>query len=288
MNSDQFRQWCRDTANTQSPLNWRKPLVMGILNATPDSFSDGGLFLDPKKASQRAEELLEFGADIIDVGGESSNPYAYPVSSQEEMDRVIPVIEQLRAMSDVCISIDTYKPDVMQAAVAAGASFINDIKALAEPSALRVAASLDVPVCLVHMRGTPLTMQINPQYEHGVMEDIHLFLKERIEASLHSGILPDHLILDPGFGFGKSVSHNLLLLNRIAELRRYACPILLGVSRKSTIGAVLQKDVGGRLSGGLAIAVYAALQGVGIIRTHDVDETCQALKMVDAIVGQDE
>ena len=288
MNSDQFRQWCRDTAIAQSPLYWRKPLVMGILNATPNSFSDGGLFLDPKKASQRARELLALGADIIDVGGESSNPYASPVSLQEEIDRVIPVIEQLRAISDVCISIDTYKPEVMQAAVAAGASFINDIKALTEPSALSVAASQHVPVCLMHMRGTPVNMQDNPQYENGVMEDIHLFLKERIEACLNVGILHDHLILDPGFGFGKSVSHNLLLLNRIAELRRYNCPVLLGVSRKSTIGAVLQKDVGERLSGGLAITVYAALQGVGIFRTHDVDETCQALNMVHAIVGQDE
>ena len=284
MNSEQFYQWCAAAPTADSSVYLRKPLVMGILNVTPDSFSDGALFGDTERACQRAEQMVAEGADIIDVGGESSNPGALPVSLDEELERVIPVIERLHAVSDVCISIDTYKPSVMQAAVAAGASFINDIKALREPNALTVAASLKVPVCLMHMQGNPQSMQDNPHYDHDVVDEVNSFFKERVAACLGAKIAREHLVLDPGFGFGKSVTHNLTLLNRLGEFHSHHCPILLGVSRKSTIGAVLQKEVVHRMTGGLAIAAFAALQGVTLIRTHDVDETSQVLRMIEAIV----
>lgn len=257
---------------------------MGILNITPDSFSDGGQFLEIDAAYQHAQEMIAQGADIIDIGGESSRPGAKPLSAGDELRRVIPVIERIRKDSDVCISIDTYKAEVMEAAIRAGASMINDIKALTEANALVTAAQLNVPICLMHMHGAPETMQDNPHYVNHVTAEVQRFFEERIEACLNAGIPREHLILDPGFGFGKSVLDNLLLVKELHKFQTHNLPILLGASRKSTIGAILKTDVSARLTGGVALAIFAALQGVGIIRTHDVGETNQALTMIDAIV----
>ena len=287
MNSQEFQQW---RSFVMSPISIRsfyleKPKIMGVLNITPDSFSDGGSYLQLDKACHRAEEMISEGADIIDIGGESSRPKAIPISASEELKRVIPVIKRIREKSDIFISIDTYKPQVMEAAVAAGANMINDIKALTEKDALAVAAELKVPVCLMHMQGNSLSMQDNPHYENDVVNEINEFFLERIESSLQAGILRQNLILDPGFGFGKLARHNLTLINRLSEFHKYDLPLLLGVSRKSTIGTILNKDIDDRLIGGIAIAVYSALQGISILRTHDIDKTNQALKVIDAIVG---
>lgn len=259
---------------------------MGILNVTPDSFSDAGRFVTVNDAVTHAMGMVSNGADMIDVGGESTKPGAKPLSLEEELSRVIPVIERIRVESDICISIDTYKPEVMQAAVAAGATFINDIQALREEGALLTVSQLKVPVCLMHMQGTPQFMQINPHYAQDIIEEINQFFYQRIHACLNAGIDRAHILLDPGFGFGKAVYHNLCLVNRLQEFRQHQLPLLLGVSRKSTIGAVLKKTMDERLMGGLAASVYAALQGVSILRTHDVDETNQALQMVNAIVNE--
>jgi dihydropteroate synthase len=260
---------------------------MGILNVTPDSFSDAGCFFHQQAALDRACVMIEEGADIIDIGGASSRPGAQPVSTEEELARVIPVIERLHAISDICISIDTDNAVVMSAAVHAGAGMINDIRALRAEHALSTAAGLNVPICLMHMQGNPATMQHNPSYTGDVIDEINQFFRQRIHACEQFGIPPQHMILDPGFGFGKSVHHNLLILKRLAEFNSHRRPILLGVSRKNTLGVVLQKSVSERLSAGLAAAVYTALQGVGIMRTHDVSETVQALSMLDAIVQVD-
>ncbi len=256
---------------------------MGILNVTPNSFSDGGLFLTENQACQHAQILIQQGVDIIDIGGESSKPGAETVSVVEEIARVIPVIERIRTFSDVCISIDTCKSEVMEAAVLAGASIINDISALTGAGAIETAAGLNVPVCLMHMQGVPKSMQDNPHYALDIIDEINCFFQQRIDACLNAGIRRDNLILDPGFGYGKTVQHNLLIVKRLHEFKSHQLPLLLGVSRKSTIGTVLKKTVHQRLPGSIATAVYAALHGVSIIRTHDVDETNQALQMVHAI-----
>lgn len=274
-----------------------KPLIMGILNVTPDSFSDGGKFLSVEKACAHALHLIEQGADLIDVGGESTKPGAKRVPVEIELNRVIPVIQCLRTYSDVCISIDTNKPEVMTAAVQAGANIINDIYALRAEGALEVAAALNVPVCLMHMQGEPRTMQKNPSYPGGVYDEVKKFFTERIEMCLRKGISKHHLLLDPGFGFGKRVQDNLYLIKELKFFAEFEMPLLLGVSRKSTIGEVLNKEVGERLIGSVALAVYVALKGVGIVRTHDVDATNQALTMIDMVsqakqfnnkVGKDE
>ncbi len=287
MNSEQFYQWCNQSfvPGLQSPTYLRKPLIMGVLNITPNSFSDGGRYLDPNQALKHAQKMIEQGADIIDLGGESTKPGADEVSCEAELERVIPVIERLRAISDICISIDTCKAEVMKTAINAGASFINDIKALTGDGSLAIAARLNVPVCLMHMQGKPKSMQENPYYANDVIDEINVFFDERVKACLQAGFLREQLILDPGFGFGKKVQHNLSIVKRLNEFQQHGLPILLGVSRKSTIGAVLHKTEFERLSGGLAATVIAALQGVSIFRTHDVDETNQALQMVHAIVG---
>lgn len=256
---------------------------MGILNVTSDSFFDGGKFLSMDRACEHAFKLIAQGADIIDIGGESSKPGAVQIPLDFELARVIPVIEQIRAYSDICISVDTYKPEVMQTAVQAGANIINDIYALTKPGALAMAATLQVPVCLMHMQGEPATMQHNPQYAHGVVNEVMQFFEERIAACVNAGIGKKKLILDPGFGFGKLVKNNLHLIYRLSDFNSLRLPVLLGVSRKSTIGAVLDKEVHERLIGSVALAVYATLKNVGILRTHDVDETKQALQMIDAI-----
>jgi len=258
---------------------------MGVLNVTPDSFSDGGKFLDPTHACKQAILMVEQGADIIDIGGESSKPGALPVSSSEELARVIPVIEQIRAISDVCISVDTCKAQVMEEAVIAGASLINDISAFSDPAALAIAAHRSVPICLMHMKGLPQTMQEDPQYVDDVVLEINDFFQQRIQTCVDAGIARERIIIDPGFGFGKTIQHNMLLIKRFAEFQQHNQPLLLGVSRKSTLGAILEKPVNERLIGGIVISVLATLQGVALIRTHDVDETQQALKMIQAIVS---
>lgn len=256
---------------------------MGILNVTSDSFSDGGKFLSVEQACEQAFNMTAQGADLIDIGGESTKPGAAIVPVDVELERVIPVIKNIRAHSDICISIDTNKPEVMEAAVQAGADMINDIYALRTTGALAMAAKLGVPVCLMHMQGEPHNMQNNPLYPHGVVNAVMDFFKERIDSCINAGIDKTHLILDPGFGFGKLVENNLYLIKKLDCFSMLGLPLLLGVSRKSTIGAVLSKEVNERLIGSIAIAVYAALKGVGIIRTHDVDETNQALTMVDMV-----
>ena len=286
MNSAQLTAWCHTTM--PSSLTYlRKPLIMGILNTTPDSFSDGGRFLNPEHAYQQAQMMIEHGADIIDIGGESTRPGAQRISCNEELDRVIPVIERIRATSDIAISIDTQKAHVMEAAIHAGACFINDINALQSKDALSTAARLKMPICLMHMQGEPDSMQVNPTYTNNVVDEINNFFIHRIHACEEAGILRKHIILDPGVGFGKSVEHNLLILNQLSAFQIHGLPILLGVSRKSTIGVIISKPVLERLSAGLATAVFAALQGVTMIRTHDVAETKQALDMLDAIMKQD-
>lgn len=261
----------------------QRPLIMGILNVTPDSFSDGGQCITVDKAEQRALQMIAEGADLIDVGGESSRPGAAPVSTAIELARVIPVIERIGAVSDVCVSIDTYKAPVMRAAVSAGAGFINDIKALTEEGALMTAARLQVPICLMHMKGLPATMQDAPAYEEEEVVAINRFFSQRLDACYQAGIERTRLLLDPGFGFGKSVAHNLNLVRRLTAFQKYQLPVLLGVSRKSTLGAVVGEEVSSRVHAGLAVAVYAALQGVAIIRTHDVAATYHVLKMTEAL-----
>jgi dihydropteroate synthase len=271
-----------EAKNTLQPIS-EKPLIMGIINVTTDSFSDGGRFLSLKKASTHCSNLIEQGADVIDIGGESTKPGAITVPLDVELARVIPLIKEIRKNSNICIAIDTYKPEVMNAAVAAGANIINDVYALRHKGALAMAAKLGVPVCLMHMQGDPHNMQQNPQYPHGVVTEITQFFIERLTVCNQVGIDKTKLILDPGFGFGKLAQHNLQLMNQINVFRKFQLPVLLGVSRKSTIGAVLGLNVEKRLIGGIALAVYAALNQVSMIRTHDVDETNQALKMIDSI-----
>jgi len=285
MNKSHFSTWRRASKPILSPPGYRaRPLVMGILNITPDSFSDGGSFLKSADAMRQAEIMLAEGADILDLGAESSRPGATPVSAEQELERLIPVIKQISKAHDVVLSVDTYKPRVMHEAVQAGAGMINDIYALRAPGALAMAASLDVPVCLMHMQGTPDNMQTKPDYSEGVVASIQTFFDERVAACLKAGIKREHLILDPGFGFGKTVAHNLELTRELRAFQTHDLPLLLGVSRKSTLGTVLQQDVANRLPGALGLTVFAALQGVTMIRTHDVGATKQALDMVDAMI----
>jgi dihydropteroate synthase len=282
VNAQQFDDWLVQE-HQLAPNIFKKPLLMGIVNTTTDSFSDGGLFLSVDKAVQHALQLVEQGADIIDVGGESTKPGALSVPLDLELARVIPVIEQLHQRTDVCISIDTYKPEVMEAAIDAGASLINDVYALRQEGALSMATQLSVPICLMHMQGMPHTMQSHPIYNNGLIQDVVSFFAERIQVCEERGIGKTRLLLDPGFGFGKQVSHNMTLLKKIDDLKQLNVPLLLGMSRKSTIGTVLNKEVSQRLVGSIALAVFAAIKGVRILRVHDVDETNQALKMIDAI-----
>ncbi|OGV44637.1 MAG: dihydropteroate synthase [Legionellales bacterium RIFCSPHIGHO2_12_FULL_42_9] len=287
MDSLQFKTWLNSFHCPSESVRFQRPLLMGVLNATPDSFSDGGNCLDSQRALENARGLIAAGADIIDVGGESARPGAIAVSADEELARVIPVIELIRQESSVCISIDTSKAVVMHAAIAHGANIINDITALKSEDALRAAVDLDVPVCLMHMQGTPETMQDAPCYQTSIVDEVNQFFELQIGRCLNAGIKREQLILDPGFGFGKSVEHNLLLLNQIERFKIHRLPVLIGVSRKSTLGAVLNKPVGERLIAGIAVAVLASLRGVAMLRTHDVDETKQALLMIEAILTLD-
>lgn len=257
-------------------LDLSRPVVMGVLNVTPDSFSDGGLYVSLPDALRRAEIMVEEGAGIIDVGGESTRPGAPAVSVQEELDRVLPVIERLAHDLPVPISVDTGKPEVMLEAARVGAGLINDVRALLLPGALQAAADSGLPVCLMHMQGEPATMQQEPRYVD-VVTEVHAFLAERVHACESVGIRRDRILVDPGFGFGKTLEHNLILLRRLHRFSDLAAGVLVGVSRKSMIGALLGVPVGERLNGSLAAAVIAVWQGAQIIRTHDVRATVQAL-----------
>ena len=264
------------------PLNLSRPRVMGILNVTPDSFSDGGDFFPRDKAVARALQMVDEGAAIIDVGGESTRPGAAAVGPDEELERVIPVIEALRDELTVPLSIDTRKPEVMRAAVAAGAGLVNDVNALQAEGAVAAVAKLGVPVCLMHMQGLPETMQDNPDYTD-VVNEVGGFLQARAEACIAGGIANDRILLDPGFGFGKTTRHNLLLLQQLHRLAARGYPVLVSLSRKSLIGKVLGLPVDKRLYPGLSLAVLAAWQGARIVRTHDVRATSEALDMCHAV-----
>ena len=257
------------------------PIVMGILNVTPDSFSDGGQYSSYEFACQHADDMVAQGAGMIDIGGESTRPGAAEVSLADELARVIPLVKYVAAHHDVWISVDTSKPEVMRQAVAAGAHLINDVRALMEPGALEAAAELQVPICLMHMQGEPKIMQFAPTY-HNVIEEVSAFLTERIEACLRAGIPRELLILDPGFGFGKSLEHNYELLAKLDCFAQFDLPILIGLSRKSMIGNLLAKPTSERLAGSLAGAMIAAQKGAHIIRVHDVTETVDMLKVLQA------
>ncbi|MDH3635327.1 MAG: dihydropteroate synthase [Gammaproteobacteria bacterium] len=256
--------------------------IMGVVNATPDSFSDGGKFNTIQKALKHAQRLISEGADILDIGGESTRPGSRQVGLDEELERTIPLIEAIREMSDIPISIDTSKPGVMQASVTAGATMINSIWALQLEDSLQVAADLKVPVILMHMQGSPATMQQDPTYAD-VVGEVKEFLKARIDAALDAGIALEHIIIDPGFGFGKTIEHNLLLLKSLFEFKQLGVPVLAGLSRKRMIGTILDKPVDQRLYGSLSTAVMAAMLGADILRVHDVAETVDAIKMVKAL-----
>jgi dihydropteroate synthase len=260
-----------------------RPLVMGIVNVTPDSFSDGGRHASTAAAIVHAQQLLADGADILDIGGESTRPGAPAVGEQEELDRVLPVIEGLRGIS-VPISIDTYKPQVMRAALAAGASMVNDINALQETAALDAVAGSDAAVCLMHKQGTPQNMQQQPQYQDAVAE-VSAFLRERVAAAEAAGIARERIVIDPGFGFGKTLAHNLDLLRGLETFRALGVPLLAGLSRKSMLGAITGREVGDRVAASVAAALLAVQRGASIVRVHDVRETVDALKILNAVNG---
>jgi dihydropteroate synthase len=265
-------------------LDLSRPVVMGVLNVTPDSFSDGGRFLSPEAAAEQGVRMAAEGAALIDVGGESTRPGAEPVSEAEELQRVIPVIERLRAATDAVISIDTSKPAVIRAAAAAGAGLVNDVRALREPGAIEAAAASGCAVCLMHMQGEPRTMQHAPRYED-VVGEVRAFLAARAAACREAGIGAARLVVDPGFGFGKNTGHNLTLLSRLAELAADGLPVLVGLSRKSMLGTLTGRQPGERVVGSVALAVIAALNGARVVRAHDVAPTVDALKVVGAVEG---
>lgn len=262
-------------------LSLASPVVMGILNVTPDSFSDGGKFSSFELACKHADEMVAQGAKIIDIGGESTRPGAADVSFEDELARVIPLVSYVAKHHDVWISVDTSKPEVMRQAVNAGAHLINDVRALMEPEALETAAQLNVPICLMHMQGEPRSMQSAPEYQD-VIVDVSEFLTERIQACLDAGIPREHLLIDPGFGFGKTLEHNYELLAKLETFTQFELPILIGLSRKSMIGNLLGRPTSERLAGSLAGAMIAAQKGAHIIRVHDVPETMDMLKVLQA------
>ncbi len=266
------------------------PQVMGILNVTPDSFSDGGQLLAGSGLNQdqllaRAAAMVKAGATLLDIGGESTRPGAEPVSLQQELDRVIPAVELIARELDVVISVDTSSAQVMTEAAEAGGGMINDVRALSREGALTAAAETGLPVCLMHMQGQPGTMQVNPQYGD-VTAEVCRYLAERVELCEQAGIGRERLLLDPGFGFGKTLQHNLQMLNRLQQFASLKLPLLVGISRKSMIGTVLDKPVEERLYGGLAAAVLAVAKGAGIIRTHDVAATMDVVKLTAAVVSE--
>lgn len=278
-------------------LDLASPCTMGILNITPDSFSDGGLFVSTeavsgetvnlKKAEHYIEEMIAAGAAIIDIGGESTRPGAQAVTVEEERKRVLPFVEIIKEnFPDCLISVDTSKPEIMADAIQSGAHIINDVNALQAPGAIETIASSDVAVCLMHMQGQPRTMQENPQYED-VVTDIIGFLQQRIEACVKAGISRNRLIIDPGFGFGKSLQHNLQLMKSLSMFKELGVALMVGVSRKSMIGALLNKDTEDRLSGSIGLAALAAWLGADILRVHDVEATSDVLNVIHAVRSAD-
>jgi dihydropteroate synthase len=254
---------------------------MGVVNVTPDSFSDGGRFLDASAAVAHARRLAGEGADILDIGGESTRPGAAPVSEEEELQRILPV---LRALQDLPVSVDTRRPSVMRAALELGASMINDVNALSAPGALEAVAGSDCGVCLMHKKGEPATMQRDPHYED-VVREVREFLDRRIGAAMAAGVAPERVVVDPGFGFGKTASHNLALLKHLRELSAF--PLLVGLSRKSTVGKITGRPVEERLAGSLAMALLALQNGAAILRVHDVKETKDAVAVWQAYADRE-
>jgi dihydropteroate synthase len=274
-----------DAASPQSlsrALAARRPLICGILNVTPDSFSDGGRFTSLAAAVEHGRTLAADGADLIDVGGESTRPGSRPPALAEELDRVVPVVEALVRRIPVPLSVDTSRPEVMRAAVAAGASMINDVRALRSPGALEAAAESGVPVCLMHMQRSPDTMQHEPRYQD-VVGEVCAFLAERLRTCLEAGVRPEHVVVDPGFGFGKTLSHNLELLASLGRLSSVGVPVMVGLSRKSMLGQLTGRAVRNRLPASLAAAVIAAQRGAAVLRVHDVAATRDALAVLEAV-----
>ena len=267
----------------QFQFDLSRPLVMGIVNVTPDSFSDGGRTLQREAALAHAHRLIGEGADILDIGGESTRPGALPVSVQEELDRVMPVIEGLRG-APVPVSVDSCKPEVMRAALAAGASMVNDINALQHPDALAAVAASGAAVCLMHKQGTPQTMQQQPQYQDVVAEVLQ-FLRGRMNAVQAAGIARERIVVDPGFGFGKTLAHNLILLRDLGAFGELGAPVLAGLSRKSMLGTITGQDVDHRVYASVAAALLAVQRGARVVRVHDVRATCDALKVWNAVNG---
>jgi dihydropteroate synthase len=257
---------------------------MGVLNVTPDSFSDGGRYFDPNAALARANALIDEGADLLDIGAESSRPGARPVSAEEELSRLTPVLEGLRGCA-IPLSVDTVKPEVMRSAIAAGAAMINDISALRSPGALETVAGSDVAVCLMHMQGEPRTMQHQPRY-NDVVAEVGAFLAERVAAAEAAGIARERIVIDPGFGFGKGVEHNFELLRNLDRFTALGLPVLAGWSRKSTLGAITGRGADDRLAASLAAALLAAQRGARIVRVHDVAATRDALEVLAALEGK--
>ncbi|CFQ86011.1 dihydropteroate synthase [Yersinia enterocolitica] len=268
-------------------LDLSHPQVMGILNVTPDSFSDGGHHNNLDKALQHAQLMLSAGATLIDIGGESTRPGAAEVSEQEELDRVVPVVEALASRFDIWLSVDTSKASVIAESARAGAHLINDIRSLQEPGALDAAVKTGLPVCLMHMQGQPQSMQQSPHYDN-LLADINQFFEHHIERCVAAGIAKNKLLLDPGFGFGKNLAHNYQLLARLAELHHFELPLLVGMSRKSMVGQLLNVPPQQRVIGSVACAVIAAMQGAQIIRVHDVKETVEAMRIVEATLSAKE
>lgn len=265
-------------------LELTRPHVMGIVNVTPDSFSDGGKYSSTASAVEHGLQLIAEGADILDIGGESTRPGAQPVSLDDELQRVIPVIEALSAVTSVPLSIDTYKPEVMRAAILAGADIVNDISALREDGALEIVANSSAGVCLMHMQGVPQTMQINPTYGD-VVAEVKQFLSDRVDTCLVHGIVKERILLDPGFGFGKTTAHNVALIQHLDSLAELGFPLLVGLSRKSVLGKIAGGDELQRLHAGLAASVVSAMKGAKIVRVHDVKATVDALKVVTAVLN---
>jgi dihydropteroate synthase len=262
-----------------------RPLVMGILNITPDSFSDGGQYLDFDQALKRAETMIEEGADIIDIGGESTRPGSDPVSADEELKRITPIIRALQKHSNIVISVDTYKPRVMEQVIDMGVGMINDVFALQQPGAIDVIKKSNVGICLMHMQGTPKTMQLNPTYQD-VVNEVKLFLEERANSLIAEGVKTERIILDPGFGFGKTFEHNISLLQNLESFQTLKFPLLVGLSRKSFIRKILSGDPDDHLSGSISAAILSIVKGAKIVRVHDVKETKSAIKIIQIAQGK--
>ena len=257
---------------------------MGILNITPDSFSDGGKYLTLSEALKRAHEMIEEGVDIIDIGGESTRPGSEPVSAKEELKRITPIIEALKRESNIAISVDTYKPEVMKEVIDMDVAMINDVYALTQPGAIDIIKKSNVGICLMHMQGTPKTMQVNPTYQN-VASEVQSFLKARADLLIKEGIDKSRIILDPGFGFGKTFEHNIELLQGLKSFQSLELPILVGLSRKSFIRKILNDEHDDHLSGSISAAIFSVLKGAKILRVHDVKETKSALKVINVALG---